>query len=82
MARTSEEIRQERERLEEEIDEIREAFQKKLDDGPVAKIRDLVLECEKLGHPNAKHVKEDEGDDDSHPSIDCPDCGKSTPDTG
>ena len=70
MARTTKEIRQEKERLITEVDKIRTDLEKALRDGPHAKIRMLVQECAELGHPNI-------GLSDTggfHRKV-CPDCG-------
>lgn len=70
MARTTEEIRSERQRLAARVQEMRDDLEVSIAVGPESEIHDLVQECEKLGHPNKKTYE--------RPSLHwkCPDCWK------
>jgi hypothetical protein len=69
MARTTEEIRTERQKLLNEIQKMQADLEKTIEEGPVAKIRGLMEECTKLGHPNIAH------DFGERVRKVCPDCG-------
>lgn len=68
MSQSTEEIRAKRRELESRITKMRNDLEVDIATGPDREIRDLVQECEKLGHPNKKTYQ--------RPSLHwkCPDC--------
>ncbi len=70
MARSTQEIREEKGRLIAEADKMKTNLEKALEDGPISKMRALIEECRELGHPNI--APSNEGG--FFRKI-CPDCG-------